>query len=408
MKTTIKLFIVFVTALFIFTGCDKNEEVNGEVKTIQIAALLSETGGLSYLGLSSKAALEIAIDEINQDFQQKNYPYRFSLKVYDTQINPTLAMQAMQSIAASGCKLVIGPQTSAELSAIKPMADSLGILVVSPSSTASSLSIANDMIYRFAPGEQIVGQAMANSIASEGKKALVLISRNDVGSLGLNAAYASNFASLGYDTSLVATFDGTTTDFTAVLANVKNQIIDYSASYPLSEIGVVSTSFDETILLFNQANSDAVLSSVNWYGGVGFYKNQNLLANSSASQFAVNANFYSPGFSLPMATQNVWTQLLTKIYNLSGQQGDALTLNSYDIVKVMSKMVQQNLGLPEFGSALRNAFANAANGYQGITGPIMLNANGDRANGTFDYYGVQFSNNAFQWYFVGQSQRMRK
>ena len=102
MKTTIKLFIVLVTALYIFTGCDKNEEVNGEVKTIQIAALLSETGGLSYLGLSSKAALEIAIDEINQDFQQKNYPYRFSLKVYDTQINPTLAVQAMQLIAASG------------------------------------------------------------------------------------------------------------------------------------------------------------------------------------------------------------------------------------------------------------------------------------------------------------------
>ena len=408
MKTTIKLFILLVTTIFIFTGCDKNEEVNGEVKTIPIAALLSETGGLSYLGLSSKAALEIAIDEINQDFQQKNYPYRFSLKVYDTQINPTLAVQAMQSIAASGCKLVIGPQTSAELTAIKPIADSLGILVVSPSSTASSLSIANDMIYRFAPGEQIVGQAMANSIASEGKKALVLISRNDVGSLGLNAAYASNFASLGYDTSMVATFDGTTTDFTSVLTNVKNKIINYSASHPLSEIGVVTTSFDETILLFNQANNDSVLSSVHWYGGVGFYKNQNLLANTAASQFAVNTNFFSPGFSLPMSTQSSWSPLLTKIYNLSGQQGDALTLNSYDIVKVMAKMVQQNFGLPEFGLALRNAFANAASGYQGITGPIMLNTNGDRANGTFDYYGVQFSNNAYQWYFVGQSQRVRK
>jgi branched-chain amino acid transport system substrate-binding protein len=407
MKTTIKLFIALVASLFIFTGCDKNEEVNGQVTTIQISALLSETGGLSYIGLSSKAALEIAINEINQDFSSKNSPYRFELKVYDTQLNPTLAVQTMQSIAASGCKLVIGPLSSAEVTAVKPIADSLGIIVVSPSSTANSLSIANDMVFRFVPGDQIVGQAMANSIANEGKKALVLISRNDVGSLGLNAAYASNFASLGYDTSLVATFDGTTTDFTSVLANVKNQIIAYSASHPLSEIGVVSTSFDETILLFNQANNDAVLSSVNWYGGVGFYKNQNLLANASASQFAVNSNFYSPGFSLPMATQNSWAPLLTKIYNLSGQQGDALTLNSYDIVNVMSKMVRQNLGLPEFGSALRNAFANASNGYQGITGLIMLNANGDRANGTFDYWGVENNNGVYNWYFVGQSQRKR-
>ena len=407
MKTIIKLFIVLITALFIFTGCDKNEEVNGEVKTIQIAALLSETGGLSYLGLSSKAALEIAIDEINQDFQQKNYPYRFSLKVYDTQINPTLAVQAMQSIAASGCKLVIGPQTSAELTAIKPIADSLGILVVSPSSTASSLSIANDMIYRFAPGDQIVGQAMANSIKSEGKNALVMISRSDVGSRGLNTSVANHFASLGGDTSFVAVFDGTTTDFSSVITNVRNQIINYQATYPNEQIGVLSTSFDETILLFQQASSNSILSSLNWYGGVGFYKNQNLLTNASASQFAVNSNFYSPGFSLPMATQNSWAPLLTKIYNLSGQQGDALTLNSYDIVNVMSKMVRQNLGLPEFGSALRNAFANASNGYQGITGLIMLNANGDRANGTFDYWGVENNNGVYNWYFVGQSQRKR-
>ena len=229
-----------------------------------------------------------------------------------------------------------------------------------------------------------------------------------MGSLGLNAEYASNFASLGYDTSLVATFDGTTTDFTSVLANVKNQIINYSATHSRSEIAVVSTSFDETTLLFNQAYGDTVLSSVNWYGGDGFYKNQILLTNASASQFAVNTNFYSPGFSLPIANQNLWAPLLTKIYNLSGQQGDAFTLNSYDIVKVMAKMVQQNFGVPALGLPLRNAFVNAANGYQGITGPIILNANGDRANGTFDYYGVQYSNNAYEWYFVGQSQRMRK
>ena len=408
MKTTIKLFIALVASLFIFTGCDKNEEVNGQVTTIQISALLSETGGLSYIGLSSKAALEIAISEINQDFSAKNSPYRFELKVYDTQLNPTIAVQAIQSIAASGCRFVIGPLSSAEVTAIKPIADSLGILVVSPSSTATSLSIANDMVFRFVPGDQIVGQAMANSIANEGKKALVLISRNDVGSLGLNAAYASSFASLGYDTSLVATFDGATTDFTSVLVNVKNQILNYSATHPLSEIGVVSTSFDETTLLFNQAYGDTVLSSVNWYGGDGFYKNQILLTNASASQFAVNTNFYSPGFSLPIANQNVWAPLLTKIYNLSGQQGDAFTLNSYDIVKVLAKMVQQNFGVPAFGLPIRNAFTTAANGYQGITGPILLNTNGDRANGTFDYYGVQYSNNAYNWYFVGQSQRMRK
>ena len=407
MKNSNYFLLLIIFCFTLFTSCDKNEEVNGEVRTIKVAALLSETGALSYLGKSSMAALEIAIEEINQDFSAKNSPYRFELKVYDTQLNPTLAMQAMQSIAADGCKLVVGPQTSAELSAIKPMADSLGILVVSPSSTASSLSLPNDMVFRYAPGDQIVGQAMVNSIKSEGKNALVMISRSDVGSRGLNTSVANHFASLGGDTSFVAVFDGTTTDFSSVITNVRSQIINYQATYPNDQIGVLSTSFDETILLFQQASSDSILSNVNWYGGVGFYKNQNLLSNSTASQFAVNTNFFSPGFSLPMATQNTWVPLLANIYTKSGENGDALTLCAYDIVKVMAKMVTQNFGVPEFAAALRTSFMNASNSYFGVTGPIQLNANGDRANGTFDYWGVENNNGVYNWYFVGQSQRKR-
>ena len=38
----------------------------------------------------------------------------------------------------------------------------------------------------------------------------------------------------------------------------------------------------------------------------------------------------------------------------------------------------------------------------------QLNANGDRANGTFDYWGVENNNGVYNWYFVGQSQRKRK
>lgn len=404
MKNRLSLFIILVLSIFTVSSCEKNEDAITNTITIKVAALLSETGGLSYLGISSKAALEIAVNEINQNFIKNNRPYRFELKVYDTQINPTLAVQAMQSLAADGYKLVIGPQTSAELIAIKPIADSLGILVVSPSSTASSLSLPNDMIFRYAPGDQIVGQAMANTMISEGKQALVMISRNDAGSLGLQSGIASHFANLGGDTTAVGTFSGSTTDFTAILANVKNQILSYSSTYPNSQIGVLSTSFDETILLFNQAYGDSVLSSVKWYGGVGFYKNQPLLSNASASQFAVNTNFYSPGFSLPMSNQNSWAPILTSIFNSSGIQGDALTLSSYDIIKVMAKMVGIYAGVPTGNTSLQQAFMTTSNTHYGLTGQITLNNNGDRANGTFDYWGVQNTSGVYSWYFVGQSQ----
>jgi branched-chain amino acid transport system substrate-binding protein len=310
----------------------------------------------------------------------------------------------MESIANSGCKIVIGPLSSAELQEVKPIADSLGILVVSPSSTANSLSIPNDMIFRFVPGDQIAGKAIANTMTQQGKQAIIAISRNDIGSLGLRNAVTTYFTASGGQVIIEDTFDGTTTDFTQVLANVKNQIINLSSSYPINEIGVITTSFDESIFLFNQAASDPVLYSVDWYGGDGFYKNQSLISNTLASQFAVNSNFFSPGFSLPEGNSSQYASLISQIYSMSGFEADALTLCSYDIMKIIGKMIEENCGVPSGAQNLKDKFFDTSIHHNGVTGIIDLNENGDRENVIFDYWGVQDNGGSFQWYFIGKSE----
>jgi branched-chain amino acid transport system substrate-binding protein len=399
-----KYFFLVACSVLILAGCRKDDVVTCNVEVIKVAGLFSETGELSYLGLTSESAIEIAIDRINSDFESQGILYRFEFTAYDTQLDPAMAVIAMNSIAASGCKLVIGPQTSSELLAIKPIADSLGILVVSPSSTAASLAIPDDMVFRFQPGQAIVGAAMAQSYLNQGKQALVMISRNDAGSIGLQTAVANHFVNSGGVVINAGVFNGTDTDFSAVLAEVKNQILNFSSTYSNSEIGVVTTSFDETTLLFNQASSDPVLSSVNWYGGVGFFKNQALLSDPLAAQFAVNTQFYSPGFSLPMSSQSVWEPLLASIFSTTGIQGDALTLSAYDVMGVFGKMIGDNNSFPSNANALKLAFQASANNYNGVTGLITLNENGDRSSGIFDFWGVQNNNGTYEWEFVGQSE----
>lgn len=399
-----KYFLLITVGILLFGGCRKNEIDNCNIRVIKVAGLFSETGELSYLGITSEAAIQIAIDDINEDFKKRNINYRFEFTAYDTQLDPAQAAQAISTIAASECKLIIGPQTSSELQAIKPLADSLGILVVSPTSTSASLAIPNDMIFRFSPGQAIVGRAMSQSYLNQGKQALVLISRNDAGSLGLQNAVATHFSNSGGVVVNAGVFNGTDTDFSTVLAEVKNQIINYQATFNINQIAVLTTSFDETIPLFNQASSDNVLSSVQWYGGIGFFKNSNLLNEPLASQFAVNTQFYSPGFSLPSSQQNLWQPLLNSIYGTTGVQGDALTLCAYDVMKSFGNLVESYGGLPSDASDLQSWFYNASNLYSGATGVIELNANGDRANGTFDFWGLQNNNGTYEWVFVGQSE----
>jgi len=395
--------VILVLSLTVFS-CRKDHEEMCETQTIKVAALLSKTGEWSTLGITSEAALQIGVNEINQDFENRNLPYRFELSVFDTELVPSIALQKMEYLASNNFRLVIGPQSSSEMAVVKSIADSLGILVVSQGSTASSLSIANDALYRYVPGDQIEGAAMANTMITAGKQALVTLARNDVGNVGLQNSLNTNFSNLGGTVVSVGTYEPLTTDYSVALADVKNQIIQFSSTYNNNQIAVYLASFDEAVALFNQASGDPVLSSVMWYGGDGFIKNQALLNDPSAAQFALATSFFSPEFGLPASAQNIWSQLLISVFNACGLEADAFTLSAYDALKVMAKVVEQNEGIPATGSSLFNSFMTFSNAHVGATGSIALNANGDRSNGSFNYWGLAFANGVYTWSLVGQSE----
>lgn len=403
MKKLLVLFFCVVT----FVSCEKDHDDHDDYEDFQqikIAALLSQTGDWSNLGMTSKAALEIAVDKINDDFKSRHIPFRFELTVFETQLDPIIAAQTVENISSSGYKFIIGPQSSAELALVKPIADSLGILVVSQGSTAGSLAIANDMVFRFVPGDQIEGAALANSIKNAGKQALVTLARNDAGNLGLQSSVGNNFTNLGGNVISVGTYETTTTDFTTVLADVKSQIIGLNSTYTNDQIAVYLASFDEAVAMFNQASSDPVLFGVNWYGGDGFVKNSALLQDPLASQFAVATNFFCPDFGLPLSTEYLWSAIISTIDALTGIQSDAYTLAAYDAMHVISKLVENEDGIPGNSASLQSAFLNASNGYSGATGIISLNDNGDRSSGSFNYWGLENVNGTYQWVFVGQSE----
>ena len=404
LKSWSVLFLVFSLTLF---GCKKDHDDHDDYEDFQqikVAALLSQTGDWSNLGMTSKAALEIAVDEINADFKSRHIPFRFELTVFETQLDPIIAAQTVENISSSGYKFIIGPQSSAELALVKPIADSLGILVVSQGSTASSLAIANDMVFRFVPGDQIEGAALANSIKNAGKQALVTLARNDAGNLGLQSSVGNNFTNLGGNLISVGAYETTTTDFTTVLADVKSQIIGLNSTYTNDQIAVYLASFDEAVAMFNQASSDPILSGVNWYGGDGFVKNSALLQDPLASQFAVATNFFCPDFGLPLSTEYLWSAIISTIDGMTGIQSDAYTLAAYDAMYVISKLVENEDGIPGNSASLQSAFLNASNGYSGATGIISLNDNGDRSSGSFNYWGLENVNGTYQWVIVGQSE----
>lgn len=74
-----------------------------------------------------------------------------SIVTEDTKTDPATALEKLRGMAEKGIQVVIAPQTSAEVEAVKAYADENGILLLSQSSTGPSLAIPGDNVFRFCP-----------------------------------------------------------------------------------------------------------------------------------------------------------------------------------------------------------------------------------------------------------------
>jgi branched-chain amino acid transport system substrate-binding protein len=355
------------------------------------------------LGIGSKAAIEIAVSDINEYLQKSGSPYVFSSTIYDTKLDTTLTIKFIKEANAAGIKYFVGPQASASIAAIRDYVNANNLLIVSQGSTASSLAIPNDGIFRFCPGDAIEGPALATSARLLGCQHMISIARNDAGNLDLQKAVESKFTSLGGTISKLPAYPMNQTDFSTLLSALKPVLQTAINSYGASKVCVFLSSFDECTQLFQQANTDPVFSSVRWIGADGVVLSQPLISNPQAAAFAATTQFFAPNFGLPMPSHPDYERVVAYIKSKSGLEPDAYTMAAYDATWVIAKSLINFPNPPSKIQDLIPVFQLEAKRFYGLTGPLQLNDAGDRNNGTFDYWGVALENGTYKWKWVGRS-----
>ena len=395
--------LFFLSIALFLTSCKKDD--TEAIETIRIGGLFSITGNWSTLGKTSREAMNLALVDVNEYMVERGSRYRFSTVNYDTRLDTADAKAAIISgFTNSGVKIFIGPQSSAEVAAVKDYANSNGLLVVSQGSTASSLAIPNDAIFRYCPGDAVEGSAIANSMFTSGKRAVITMARNDVGNIGLQNSVGANFSALGGQADAIAPYAANLTDYAALLAQLKTKILQYSNSLGADKVAVYLAAFDGTTDIFRQASTDPVFSSVNWYGGDGVVKSAVLLADTVACNFSIATGFFAPDFGLPLQPHPDLASVSAAILANTGIEADAYALSVYDIMWVIARTIADYPEvLTDFGR-MKSAFSEESGSYYGISGPTLLNANGDRALGSFDYWGIVKEAGVYTWKVVGKSQ----
>ena len=403
-KTILKIFSIAIAMLLIAgIGLPAFSENTSPPTEVIIGALLDLSGDWSSLGESSEVALDIALKDVQPYLSRIGSAMKVKLLVEDTAGNPLLALEKLKGLAEQGVKVVIGPQSSAEVEAVKEYADRNNILVISQGSTAHSLAIEQDNILRFCPDDVSEGQIIAQLMWQEGIRAVVPIWRDDAGNKGLHVAMKKYFEALGGLVLDGVSYHPTSKDFSREVALLNSQTNQAIVKYGLNAVGIYAAAFNEIVSILEQASLSTNLSYVRWYGSNGIALSSALVSNSQAAQFAMKSGFPCPAFGLDKRARDKWEPVSEEIGARIGRGVDAFTLAAYDAFWVAVLTYATGGSADDFDTFKQTLLETAAS-YYGTTGWTALNDAGDRKEYNYDFWGVEEYEGAFQWRRVAQYQ----
>ncbi len=378
-------------------------------KTIVIGALLPLTGDLSDYGQRALATLQVGVSDVNAFLAQHHAWFRVKLLVQDTATNPDQAVARYNALVAAGVKFIIGPMTSASAKKVRTLATKQNVLLISPSSTAISLAIPGDNLFRFCPADNVQSAAVSTLVKYLHIKAAVLIIRADTWGIGLEKALEKDLSKMGVVYKPPIEYNPESPDFASIASQANTYVKELINKYGAQHVAVYLVSFKEATELFTVASSYSALKDVIWIGSDGTAKLTTISGNPIAAKFAAEVLFINPLYA-PAATKN--QQIIAqKVEQKIHQPPDAYSYAAYDALwaialalylkgnasmtpNQMVNLVKYEL---EHGLTESKIFAEHS-----ATGAFPLNAAGDRATADYDFWIVYQLGGKYGWYKVGK------
>jgi branched-chain amino acid transport system substrate-binding protein len=359
-----------------------------------VGAILDLSAGWTSLGRASRVTLRFAAADANAELARTGSPLRVRLRIVDAKGKPETALRQLLRFSAAGVRVVVGPQSSSEVAAVRRAATGLRVVVISQGSTAHSLALPRDNVLRFVPDDIREGEAVVALLRRQRIDALVPVWRRDPGNAGLARSVRRQFATAGRRVSSGVSYGTAETTFNRVALSISGQVVSLRAA-GARRVGIYLAAFDEVVDLFHAARLDPTLSQLPWYGSDGVALTPRLVNDAPAAAFAHAVGYPNPTVGLSDALVRRARPLLARARKRLGRNPDALALGAYDALRIAVE-ARRRAGAVG-GASLRRAIVGVANGHVGVTGRMALNRAGDRAYGNFDFWSVCPAGSKFRW-----------
>src|SRR3989344_2574768 len=355
-KTVVWLVVlVLIVVGFILYGSKGEDKAAKE--TIKIGFIGPLTGDASSLGTVARAAVELAVDEVNAAGGVNGQT--FDVTYEDGKCSPADANNAAQKLLnVDKVSAIIGGLCSSETSAFAPQAMQQKIVTITYCSSAPSLDKTGKYFFRTYPVDTFQGKYAAeyayNTLGA--KKVAILYHISDWGT-GLKDVFTQRFTELGGQ--IIAT-EGTpqeARDYRTQLTKLKAAKDDYIYAPLYPEGGIV---------MFNQVKELGIATK--FLGGDTYDDPKLQKEVSGKADILYTVSTISP-------SEEFKAKLIAKA---GGEQVPICAPNAYDAVFVLANAIKSvGLDADKLADTIRTT------DYTGESGKITFDQNGNLTNASY-------------------------
>ena len=394
-RKTATAVATLAAAALVLSGCAATDggSAGGEL-ALKIGTALPQTGNLAFLGPPEEAGVALAIKEINEADKgiQVEVVWGDSgdtdNKAYETEIPRLLN---------AGVKAILGAASSGTSLQFIDQVVGAGVIQFSPANTSAALTTYDDkgLYFRTAPSDVLQGEVLGNLIAADGHEKIAMIVLNDSYGTGLASFTTEAFEAAGGEVLAAPTYNTGDTNFSAQISEVLATSTDAIVLITFEEVKTIIpqlvSQFPADKLYFvdgNLANFSEDFEPGTLTGAKGTLPGLDI-ETIPAFLESMNANWVAEG-----------NPDLGGVYSYGPESYDAVVLlalaalaaGSVEGVDMAGKLQEVSGG--SGGGTKCTSFAECAdiiNGggvadYDGVSGPITFDENGDPTEASIGVY----------------------
>jgi branched-chain amino acid transport system substrate-binding protein len=358
-----KVLFIGLTSIIIigFVACTKRNDNSSKVNILVPAPF---TGDAASYGKVVKEGVEIALSELEGD------PVKQKLNVIyqDSKLSTKEIVNIFQQQMALHPLSVVMPVSTGEAMALAPLCNKNKVVLLPPLADGDKLTTARPYFFRISPASSFQGKVLADAIKNAGITKVAVLYLNDAWGQGLSTKFKDYFSELKGSVVAAESCDPNQT-------NMRTQLQKIKIAKP--EAILILLHPTETIPALKQIRELGITAKL--YGGDNFSNKAIYTEVSELAQGVV--------FALPAKPDNVEFRKFNKLYkDRYGTEADINAAASRDAIMLIAEAVKKGAS---DGISLKNLFDNLTEGYNGATGTIKWDRDGNIVSKKYELFIVK-------------------